>query len=132
VPGGSSDSVDSPARLHKKNALPFGLLSDKHARLLVAFGGPPTLGLIPRRVTRVVDTEGVIWCSCNFQLDAGKDTSEWLAFSPSSTKRETFKREQSSCAALLSEPCPGRRVWLEPIHAKRADNSVGSLSVAPV
>jgi peroxiredoxin Q/BCP len=61
VIGVSSDSVKAHQRFAKQYQLPFLLLSDANKKLRNLFGVPnDLLGLIPGRVTYVVDREGVI------------------------------------------------------------------------
>ena len=61
VIGISSDSVASHDKFSKRYKLPFLLLSDENAKLRKLFGVKTNLlGLIPGRVTYVVDNEGVI------------------------------------------------------------------------
>jgi peroxiredoxin Q/BCP len=59
--GVSSDSSESHARFAGKYDLPFSLLSDKGGRVRKMYGATGLLmGLIPDRVTYVIDQEGVI------------------------------------------------------------------------
>jgi peroxiredoxin Q/BCP len=59
--GVSSDSSESHARFAGKYDLPFSLLSDKGGRIRKMYGATGLLmGLIPGRVTYVIDREGVI------------------------------------------------------------------------
>jgi peroxiredoxin Q/BCP len=60
VIGVSSDSDDSHRGFADKHRLPFLLLSDKDGSIRKAFGVTNTLGLIPKRVTFVIDKQGVI------------------------------------------------------------------------
>lgn len=61
VIGISSDSVDSHQKFTKKYNLPFILLSDKGKKIRNLFGVPSGLfGLLPGRVTYLVDDKGVI------------------------------------------------------------------------
>jgi peroxiredoxin Q/BCP len=61
VMGISSDSIDSHKKFAKQYKLPFILLSDNTKKIRNLFGVKPNLfGLIPGRVTYVVDKEGVI------------------------------------------------------------------------
>jgi peroxiredoxin Q/BCP len=61
VIGVSSDSVKAHQRFAKQYQLPFLLLSDANKKLRNLFGVPnDLLGLIPGRVTYVVNREGVI------------------------------------------------------------------------
>lgn len=61
VIGISSDSIASHKKFAKQYKLPFILLSDNDKKIRNLFGVKPGLfGLIPGRVTYVVDKEGVI------------------------------------------------------------------------
>jgi peroxiredoxin Q/BCP len=61
VIGISSDSVASHQKFAKKYKLPFILLSDSSKKLRKLFGVPNDLfGLLPGRVTYVVDKNGMI------------------------------------------------------------------------
>ena len=61
VLGISSDSIASHKKFAKQYKLPFILLSDNDKKIRNLFGVKPGLfGLIPGRVTYVVDKEGVI------------------------------------------------------------------------
>jgi peroxiredoxin Q/BCP len=60
VIGVSSDSADKHAAFAGHHNLPFTLLSDEGGRVRKSFGVPTTLGLIPGRVTYVIDRTGTI------------------------------------------------------------------------
>nr|WP_294773634.1 peroxiredoxin [uncultured Flavobacterium sp.] len=61
VIGVSSDSTKSHQKFAAKHHLPFLLLSDADKKLRKLFGVPnDLLGLIPGRVTYVVDKDGII------------------------------------------------------------------------
>ena len=61
VIGISSDSVDSHKDFAKEHQLPFILLSDSDKKIRTLFGVSSALfGLLPGRVTYVVDKKGVI------------------------------------------------------------------------
>ena len=61
VIGISSDSEKSHVKFAKKYNLPFILLSDKDKTIRKSFGVPTNLlGLLPGRVTYVVDSKGII------------------------------------------------------------------------
>ena len=60
VIGISSDSVDKHAGFASKHALPFTLLSDQGGRIRKVYGVPGLLGVIPGRVTYVIDRAGVV------------------------------------------------------------------------
>ena len=60
VVGVSSDTAASHARFAEKHRLPFPIVADTDRRLRKLFGVPNPLGLIPGRVTYVIDREGVV------------------------------------------------------------------------
>jgi peroxiredoxin Q/BCP len=60
VVGVSSDSVDKHAGFASKHSLPFTLVSDKGGKVRKAYGVPGVLGMIPGRVTYVIDRAGVV------------------------------------------------------------------------
>ncbi len=61
VIGVSSDSVKSHQKFANQHNLPFILLSDADKKLRKLFGVPgDLLGLIPGRVTYVIDKEGIV------------------------------------------------------------------------
>jgi peroxiredoxin Q/BCP len=60
VVGISSDSVESHKAFAEKHHLPFTLLADTDGAVRKAFGTGKTLGLLPGRVTYVIDPEGVV------------------------------------------------------------------------
>jgi peroxiredoxin Q/BCP len=60
VIGVSSDSADSHERFARRHALPFRLVADVDGELRSSFGVPETLGLLPGRVTYVIDRDGVV------------------------------------------------------------------------
>ena len=79
VIGVSADSVDSHHRFAVNRRLPFPLLSDPNNTARQRFGVTPTLfGLIPGRVTFVVDKTGIIRHVFDSQLRATKHVSEAL------------------------------------------------------
>lgn len=60
VVGVSSDSAATHARFAEKHRLPFPIVADTDRRLRKLFGVPNPLGVIPGRVTYVIDREGVV------------------------------------------------------------------------
>jgi len=69
VIGISSDSTDSHSKFAAKHQLPFTLLSDTGNRVRRLFGVPSTLGLLPGRVTYVIDKQGVVRNVFNSQFN---------------------------------------------------------------
>ena len=78
VVGISGDSAASHDQFARKYSLPFVLLSDRGNKARKAFGVPKTLGLLPGRVTYVVDKEGVVQHVFNSQIAATKHVDEAL------------------------------------------------------
>ena len=60
VVGVSSDSVTSHESFATKHRLPFVLLADEGGRVRRQYGVKPTLGILPGRVTYVIDGDGVV------------------------------------------------------------------------
>jgi peroxiredoxin Q/BCP len=60
VIGVSSDSVDRHAAFAGRHGLPFTLLSDRGGQVRKSYGVPPVLGLLPGRVTYVIDRAGTV------------------------------------------------------------------------
>ncbi len=78
VIGVSSDSTASHRAFAAKHELPFILLSDPDGRVREAFQVPATLGLLPGRVTYVIDKQGVIRHAFNSQLSPARHVAEAL------------------------------------------------------
>ncbi len=79
VVGISSDSVDSHRAFAEKYNLPFMLLSDTGGAVRKQWGVGRTLGLIPGRVTYVIDPEGVVRKRFSSQFSPKKHIDEALA-----------------------------------------------------
>lgn len=69
VIGISADSPDSHQRFATKYQLPFTLLSDTGNQVRKLYGVPATLGLLPGRVTYVIDQQGVVQHIFNSQFN---------------------------------------------------------------
>ena len=76
VIGISSDSIESHRNFASKYNLPFTLLSDTENKVRKLFGIPKTFGLIPGRVTFVIDENGIVLHIFNSQLQARKHIRE--------------------------------------------------------
>ena len=77
VIGISSDSVQSHKQFAEKHNLPFTLLSDANNKVRKAFGVPGSmLGLLPGRVTYIVDKKGIVRHVFNSQINATKHIDE--------------------------------------------------------
>lgn len=78
VIGVSSDSVASHQKFADKHNLPFILASDQGSKTRQAYDIPATLGLLPGRVTYVIDPEGVVKHVFNSQFNPKAHIAEAL------------------------------------------------------
>ncbi len=78
VIGVSSDSPDKHAAFAGQYSLPFTLLSDQGGKVRRLYGVPATLGLIPGRVTYVIDRLGTVRHVFNSMTDIGGHVNEAL------------------------------------------------------
>jgi peroxiredoxin Q/BCP len=78
VLGISSDSEASHKAFAEKHRLPFRLLADHGGKVRGAFKVPSTFGLLPGRVTFVIDKSGVIRHAFNSQVNAIQHVDEAL------------------------------------------------------
>src|SRR5262245_50318763 len=78
VVGISSDSAQSHRKFAEKYKLPFPLLADT-GEVRKQFKVPKSLGLLPGRVTFVIDKKGVIRHVFNSQLNPTKHVDEAIA-----------------------------------------------------
>jgi peroxiredoxin Q/BCP len=79
VIGVSSDDTPSHQRFQRKYNLPFILLSDTNNQLRRTYGVPATFGLIPGRVTYVIDPQGVVRLVFDSQFDFRAHVDKALA-----------------------------------------------------
>ena len=68
VVGISSDDVETHQQFSAKHQLPFTLLSDPKGEVRKLYRVPRTLGIVPGRVTYLIDRQGIIRYSFNSQL----------------------------------------------------------------
>jgi len=103
VMGVSRDSAERHNAFSNRHNLPFSLLSDTDGSLRTAFGVPKTLGLLPGRVTYVIDKEGVVRLVFSAPMTADRHVSEALRVvgelgrggtSPSRRRRPTSTRSR--------------------------------------
>ena len=76
VIGVSSDSNESHEKFSTKYRLPFVLLTDRGGAVRKQYGVKPTLGILPGRVTFVIDKQGVVRHVFNSQLQATQHVAE--------------------------------------------------------
>ncbi|KYF86510.1 peroxiredoxin [Sorangium sp. So ce296] len=79
VIGVSADSEGSHEQFAQKHRLPMTLLSDPGGQIAARYGVKPLLGLLPGRVTFVIDREGVVRHVFSSQLRAARHVEEALA-----------------------------------------------------
>ena len=78
VIGISSDSEDSHKKFATKHNLPFTLLSDTGGKVRMLYGVPKTMGLLPGRVTYIIDKQGTVQHMFNSQLNFKRHIEESL------------------------------------------------------
>jgi len=78
VIGISSDSVESHAKFVSKHHLPMTLVSDPGGQVRARYGVKSTLGILPGRVTFVIDKDGVVRHAFSSQLRVGRHVEEAL------------------------------------------------------
>jgi thioredoxin-dependent peroxiredoxin len=78
VIGISSDSSESHQRFADRFRLPFLLLSDRNGDARKRYGISKSFGLIPGRVTFLIDREGVVRHVFSSQFEPGRHVSEAL------------------------------------------------------
>jgi thioredoxin-dependent peroxiredoxin len=79
VIGISSDSKSSHEKFASRHRLPFILLSDIIGKVRKAYGAYDLLGLIPGRVTFVIDKDGVVVHKFDSQINPTKHIAEALS-----------------------------------------------------
>ena len=78
VIGVSSDSSDRHAAFAGRHNLPFTLLSDRGGRVRKNYGVPAVLGVVPGRVTYVIDREGTVRHVFNSMTNIGQHVGDAL------------------------------------------------------
>ena len=78
VLGISPQSVESHMSFSKHHNLPYFLLSDSDNGVRRLYGVSPTLGIVPKRVTFVIDKEGIIKHIFSFQFQPAKHAEQAL------------------------------------------------------
>jgi len=78
VVGISSDSVESHSGFADECDLPFRILSDEDGEVRRSYGVSSSMGLIPGRVTYVIDKGGIVRYVFSSQLQATRHVKEAL------------------------------------------------------
>lgn len=68
--------MDSHKRFALTNMLPFILLSDEDGKVRKLYGVPSALGLLPGRVTYIIDKKGIVKHIFSSQLNPTKHIEE--------------------------------------------------------
>ena len=76
--GVSSDTLESHKSFATHHGLPFLLLSDEDGNVRKLYGVPSTMGIIPGRVTYIIDKKGVVRHIFNSQFQPEKHIEEAL------------------------------------------------------
>jgi peroxiredoxin Q/BCP len=78
VLGVSSDTLESHKSFATHHGLPFLLLSDEEGKVRKLYGVPSTMGIIPGRVTYIIDKKGVVRHIFSSQFQPEKHIEEAL------------------------------------------------------
>jgi thioredoxin-dependent peroxiredoxin len=78
VIGISADPAESHRLFAARNRLPFCLLSDADGSVRARFGVPRTLGVIPGRVTYLIDRHGIVRHIFSAQFQPARHVAEAL------------------------------------------------------
>ena len=76
VLGVSGQSVESHKSFATHHNLPFILLSDENNKVRKLYGVPSSLGLLPGRVTYIIDKQGIVRHIFNSQTQAERHVEE--------------------------------------------------------
>lgn len=93
VIGVSADSVESHKAFAERHNLPFTLLSDVDNKVRKLYGVASTLGIIPGRVTFIIDKQGVVRHVFSSQLQAEKHVDEAVKILKELEKEQDGKRQ---------------------------------------
>jgi len=77
--GISDDSIESHKQFAARYSLPFTLLSDKGGQVRKLYGVKKTLGIIPGRVTFIIDRNGILLHVFSSQTAPEKHVDEALS-----------------------------------------------------
>lgn len=78
VVGVSSDTPEKHREFAQRHRIPFTLLADSRGRLAKKLGVPKRMGIIPGRVTFIIDRDGVVRHVFNSQVQATRHVREAL------------------------------------------------------
>jgi len=93
VIGISGDSAESHSNFAARHDLPFDLVSDTDQSLRKAFGVSKTLGLLPGRVTYVIDKEGIVRLVFSSPMAVDRHVSDALQVVQELVQEDTYTAE---------------------------------------
>ncbi|MCH8161481.1 MAG: peroxiredoxin [Chloroflexi bacterium] len=79
IVGVSADTTESHSSFKEQHKLTFPLIADPDKRIIKTYQAQGLLGLIPARITYIIDKQGVIRKSFRHDLSIGKHLSDTLA-----------------------------------------------------
>ncbi len=88
VVGISSDNENSHAKFRSEHKLPFVLLTDDSDGVRKKYGATSMMGLLPGRVTYVIDKKGIVRLAFSSQLSADGHVKEALAIVETLTRAQ--------------------------------------------
>jgi peroxiredoxin Q/BCP len=91
VLGVSAQSIESHKSFASHHGLPFLLLSDEENKVRHLYGVPSTMGLIPGRVTYIIDKKGTVKHIFTSQIQAERHVEE-----ATKTLKELEKEQQTT------------------------------------
>ncbi len=94
VLGVSSDSVDSHRDFAAKCDLPFIILSDDGGKVRKLYGVPTNMGVIPGRVTYIIDGHGVVRHIFSSQMNPVRHVEEAVRVLKEIQKEKGAERDQ--------------------------------------
>jgi len=96
VLGISGQSIESHKSFASHHGLPFLLLSDSDNRVRHLYGVPATMGIIPGRVTFIIDKKGIVRHIFNSQYKPQKHVEEAKEMLEKLSKEETAEATASN------------------------------------
>jgi peroxiredoxin Q/BCP len=96
VIGVSSDTVDSHRDFATKCELPFTILSDREGKVRRLYGASGTFGLLPGRVTYIIDTKGIVRHIFSSQMNPKKHVEEAVKVLTSISEEEGRETKDST------------------------------------
>lgn len=96
VIGVSSDSTESHRGFATRYGLPFTLLSDAEGKVRKLYSVPSTFGIIPGRVTYIIDTRGIVRHIFSSQMNPRKHIDEAVGVMRSIREQEEREKKTPS------------------------------------